>query len=308
MNPFDLAGPQFLLFYVVFSALVIVGVVVARRMAESSEAPKIDLSDPYLIAYLRGGAPEALRVAVVSLIDRGVLVVGGTQLTTAAQVNPSSFRKPIEAELLRKFKTPVGAGVISIYNDPRLREACGVYEQTLKNAELLPNQQIHQARVVRLLLAWLLLAGVALVKILIAISHGRTNFIFLILLTIVAGIVARLISFPRLTERGKTMVADLKNLYSGLKDRALIVNPGGATIESMMLAAVFGVGALAGANFAFTRILFPRVAKKPDSGSCASYGCDGVYCGSSSGSSSGSSCSSSCGGGGCGGGCGGCGG
>ena len=66
MNPFDLPGPQFLLFYLGLSAAVIVALVVARKFAESSAAPKLDLSDPYLIAYLRGGDAETLRVAAVS--------------------------------------------------------------------------------------------------------------------------------------------------------------------------------------------------------------------------------------------------
>ena len=63
MNPFDLPGPQFLLFYIIFAGLVISGLVFWRRRAESSaSAPRIDLSDPYLIAYLRGGEKEVRRV------------------------------------------------------------------------------------------------------------------------------------------------------------------------------------------------------------------------------------------------------
>ena len=64
MNPFDLPGPQFLLFYIVFAGLVITGLIFWRRRAESSAStPRIDLSDPYLIAYLRGGEKEVRRVA-----------------------------------------------------------------------------------------------------------------------------------------------------------------------------------------------------------------------------------------------------
>jgi hypothetical protein len=95
------------------------------------------------------------------------------------------------------------------------------------------------------------------------------------------------------------MIADLQNLYGGLKDRALFLRTGGATLEPLMLAAVFGVGALSSADFAFTHVLFPRAKAAAQSTST---------CGSSCGSScSSSSCGSSCGGG-CGGGCGGCGG
>jgi hypothetical protein len=46
MNPFDLPGPAFLLFFIGLSALTIVALVVTRRIAERSAAPKLDLSDP----------------------------------------------------------------------------------------------------------------------------------------------------------------------------------------------------------------------------------------------------------------------
>ena len=75
MNPFDLRGPEFLLFYFCFSLVVIFALAILRRRAESGPAPKIDLGDPYLIAYLRGGEHEALRVAVISLVDRGMLAM-----------------------------------------------------------------------------------------------------------------------------------------------------------------------------------------------------------------------------------------
>jgi hypothetical protein len=48
-----------------------------RRAGESAEPPAVNLSDPYLIAYLRGGKNEVLRIATVTLIDRGYLTVLG---------------------------------------------------------------------------------------------------------------------------------------------------------------------------------------------------------------------------------------
>jgi uncharacterized protein (TIGR04222 family) len=295
MNPFDLPGPEFLLFFLGLSVVAIVALVVTRKFAESSSAPKLDLSDPYLIAYLRGAEPETLRVAAVSLIDRGLLVATGTQLKTAEKASPDAVRHPVEKELLRRFKRAGEAS--SIFDDSRLRATCKPYEQTLKNVGLLPGESIVSARWTRLLIACALLGGVAVVKILIALERGRTNVWFLIILTIIAIVVAVKISFPRLTESGKRMIADLQNLYSGLKDRALFLQTGGATIEPMMLAAVFGVGALAGANFAYTSALFPR-AKEADKWSTWNASTSG--CGSSC-SSCGSSCSGGCGGGGCGG-------
>jgi uncharacterized protein (TIGR04222 family) len=208
-------------------------------------------------------------------------------------------RRPIEKELLHRFKRADEA--IVIFDDSRLRATCKPFEQTLKNAGLLPNEQIQNSRLTRLLIACVIVGGVGSIKLLVALARGRTNVWFLVILMVVTLVIAFKLSFPRLTESGKAMIADLQNLYSGLKDRALLLPTGGATIEPMMLAAVFGVGALAGPSFAYTHSLFPRAANQQAVSSSS--------CGSSCGSScSSSSCGSSCGGGGCGGGCGGCGG
>lgn len=199
---------------------------------------------------------------------------------------------------------------------------CGrreAYGESLKRARLLPDESVYQARLMRLLVASFVLTGVGFTKVLIALNAGRTNVGFLIVLVIAALFIAAAISFPRLTESGKAMIEDVQSLYSGLRDRATLLNPGGAGIEPMMLAAVFGIGALAGPAFSYAGSLFPGAKKRSSSGSCGSHSSCSLGLGSScsSGSSSdsssssscssGSSCGSSCGGG-CGGGCGGCGG
>ncbi len=291
MNPFDLPGPQFLLFYIIFAGAVIGALVIWRRHVESSKTPKIDLSDPYLIAYLRGGEAEVLRVATVSLIDRGLLVASDTSLKRAEHASPESARRPIEQALLKKYAR---AGEVSwMFEDDGLMKACESYGVTLRRAQLLADENVTQARLIRLVIAAFLLSGVGFTKVLIALDAGRTNVGFLIILTIVSIVVAAAVSFPRLTQSGKTMIEDVQNLYGGLRDRATSLTSGGATIEPMMLAAAFGVGALHGEAFAYTGTLFPRARK---SNSCAS----DTGCGSSCSSSCGSSC-----GGGCGGGCGG---
>ena len=255
MNPFYLPGPQFLLFYIIFAGLVILGLVFWRRRAESSAStPRIDLSDPYLIAYLRGGEKEVRRIARYASSSKGLL-------------------KPRES-----------------------------YEKILRTARLLPDQYLIRGRVMRLVLAGVVLNGVGLAKVLIALAAGRTNVGFLIILMIVAVIVAAKVSFPRLTESGKAMLEDVQSLYGGLRNRDVLSKPRDAGVEPAMFAAVFGVGALSATGYADG--LVPHRRKKTE-GSCATDGDCGSSCSSSSSSScsSGSSCGSSCGGG-----CGGCGG
>src|SRR5687767_591732 len=161
MNPFDLPGPQFLLFYTILAGIVLGALVFWRRRAELSAAPaRIDLSDPYLIAYLRGGEMEVLRVAEHANSDQSS----------------------------------------SILEKEGLSKACASYDKTLRRAQLLPDEHVTRARFVRLASAIVLLSSVAVVKILLALSAGRSNVGFLSVLTIVAIVVASVISFPRLTE------------------------------------------------------------------------------------------------------------
>ena len=125
----------------------------------------------------------------------------------------------------------------SIFNDSKLQAACEQYEQTLKTNRLLPDNSAKIIRWLLLLAACLILVGVGGIKIYVALERGRSNIQFLIILMVGALIIASKVSFPRLTSLGKSMLADVQSLYSGLKDRASFIRPGGATIEPMMLAA-----------------------------------------------------------------------
>ena len=76
MNPFAWSGPEFLGFYLVLS-IVVVGACFLRTRVLSGRrsAPPLTrlTSDPYGIAVLRGGAEEAVRMAIFNLVDRGIL-------------------------------------------------------------------------------------------------------------------------------------------------------------------------------------------------------------------------------------------
>ncbi len=298
MNPFDLSGPEFLVFYVIVCVFVIAALVLLRWALESATPMKLDLADPYLVAYLRGGQDETLRVAVVSLIDRGLLIANGTTITRADNVSPDSVRKPLDQALLRKFATP--GDITSIFSDPSLELQCEQYKAALKRDRLLPDDYIQQARQWGFIAAAFLIVFLGAIKIVVALQRGRTNLAFLVILIIVAIVIAAKVAFPRLTSAGRAMLSDIQILYADLKHRTTFIRPGGASIEAAMLAAAFGVGALEGAGFSYARTLFPR-SKESSAISSWSSSC------SSSCGSSGSSCGSSCGGGGCGGGCGGCG-
>jgi hypothetical protein len=118
-NPLDFRGPEFLGFYAI-TAIVVLGLLyVARAAREGGPAPRVDTGDPYLIAYLRGGANEALRVATIALVDRGLLVADAATGQVTARARPDAARRPIERAVLEHFADPHLASTIFHHPAPR---------------------------------------------------------------------------------------------------------------------------------------------------------------------------------------------
>ena len=105
MSPFDLRGPEFLVFYLVLGVLVVILLFNFRRLIDPASSIKVDMSDPYLIAFLRGGKNELIRVATISLVHRKLLKVEGTKVSATSPGAAKSVRIPIERELLLYFRT-----------------------------------------------------------------------------------------------------------------------------------------------------------------------------------------------------------
>src|SRR5260370_40221545 len=93
MNPFDLSGPAFLVFYICVALMVITLLKLVIDEEEGGAPRALPLSDPYQIAWLRGRTPEAARIAVLSLIDRGLLAVSGDNLVNLSTAQ-SVAREP----------------------------------------------------------------------------------------------------------------------------------------------------------------------------------------------------------------------
>ncbi len=286
---FSFSGPAYLAFYLILSSVVLCLLHQLRVKSESGDAPKLNLQDPYLIAYLRGGANETLRVAMINLIDHGLLQVENTSLRTSHLQAIDAAKTPLEKGIIKAFATPAEAA--SIFKNKNLIADCDrTYQAYLEKLELLPNSEINKQRTKYFgnALAALFVFGVG--KILFALATGHSNVLFLIGLTAVASFIAYRVTFPRLTAKGKAVLEDLRQLYGAARSHQYT-----PATEAMMLAAVFGMTALPIDNYGYTKQLFPQAYNSSSSGSC--------------GSSCGSSCSSGGdGGSGCGGGCGGCGG
>jgi uncharacterized protein (TIGR04222 family) len=300
-NPLDLHGPEFLVFYFVVGSLtLLLAKYIMKQQESQGRLPALNLTDPYEIAMLRGGEDEAMRIAALSLIDRGLIEVTGETIKTKSKASIGNVRRAIEKAILSKFSEAAEAH--EMYEDDNLKTACAEYRSSLVQHRLLTDVSIYEARRPILWLGALILGGLAVAKIFVAFQRGHFNVLFLVGLAAVFLFYLFGLYNKERTGLGDRVLTDLKSLFKDLNNRGFSIKPGGETNEAALLAAVFGVSALSASSFPYIKNLFPKASKNTNSFDSFSFGSS---CGSSC--SGGTSCggSSGCGGGG---GCGGCGG
>jgi uncharacterized protein (TIGR04222 family) len=301
VNPFDLRGPEFLVFYGLLTVVILAALYFWRESTAPLFRPTITISDPYLIAHLRGGRNEALRVATVSLLDRGLLEENATlgQLRTKDSKSIGRVSRTIEKAILEFFLSPKAP--TDIYASPTAQSAAGGLTVALRRAGLITSPKVIKASWI----AALSLGTVSLIKLGVAISRGRSNILFLILMTAGAiSLIVKVFNRPR-TRQGESMLEDLRTLFGGASH---LLTRGGS--EAALKAAVFGLVWLPDERWAFLLGAYREARMKATEwnvacGHCGATASGPSWGGSSCGSSS--SCGGGCGGGGCGGGCGGCG-
>lgn len=287
----SVTGPQFLLLYV---AVAVAANLWLRwhyrnREREARAGPLNLTNDPYLIALLRAGHDEAIRVAVITLLDRGLLVEEEGRLHAPRADAAALVRHPLDRALLELFKVPAPAD--HALTSAGARAACSGYEKELEQKQLLASPRIRASRFTPLVIALGFTLGIAAWRIVFALSRGRSNVGFLVVLAVVCAVALVIAYRKRLTALGADTLRGLERLYTGARQRLAQSVSGNDSFETSLVAAVFGLAALPAAHFPFLERVFPPPKSSQSDGS------DG-----------GSSCGSSCGSGGCGGGCGGCGG
>lgn len=288
MNPFQLHGFSFLLFYLVVGVITLVGLRTMIRRQETADARKVpQLADPYLIATLRAGANEAMRVATVALLDRKLLLQTGEEVKSKSRQAQEMVQRPLEKAILKKFQSAASAH--EVFKDRDAVKSCEGYRKVLASYGLIADSRVYGRRAAPVMVALVVLCGVAMAKVNIALAEGRHNIGFLLALAAVFSLFALYWWFKRLTAPGEQTIDDLKTLFGRLKKRSATLPKGGETNEVAMLAGVFGLSALSASDYPFLEKLYPSKSG------------DGSGCGSSSSCSSGSSCGGGCGGGGCGG-------
>jgi uncharacterized protein (TIGR04222 family) len=281
-------GPPFLALFAVLAVAVyvLVGWIIATRERERAIAGQ-RLRDPYAIAYLRGGLDELVKVAALALTLRELLRVGTATLQTVEGSDVARVNVPIEGAVLRCCLQ--GATPEVIRRHPRVVAAEAEYVQDLTQRGLLADADVRRTRRGIVWMGILALLGLAVAKIVVALSTGHTNIAFLVISAAIATVVLLSRIGRRRTQAGDASLRDLTTLFASLRSRPLPLN---AVPEATLLAAVYGIYRVPDAGaLGWNKIFARRNTSSSELG--------GSSCGS------GSSCG---GGGGCGGGgCGGCG-
>ena len=183
INPLDLHGPEFLVFYVAVGILTLLfGRIWFKHQGSQSAVPRLNLTDPYEIALLRGGENEAIGVAALSLVDRGLLSISEDELQTKNRSAVDHARRPIEKAILSKYLLPGKAH--SMYTDKFLIDACAEYRTALSQHSLIANDAVFEARRPILWLGLFILVGLAGAKVFVALQRSRPNIMFLNILTV----------------------------------------------------------------------------------------------------------------------------
>lgn len=328
-NPIaDMSGPAFLFFYACASAATIAAcALVARRLDWTGRLPPPQVPpspDPYEIAYLRGGENEVARAAVFALMRGGYLHVREqgkkSIIERTGKPAPTASLGPFERRAYGWFDHPRESS--EVFQDGGLAEKLRLhyagYEQKLRGENLLTLPEVGERVQLVRLLGVVVIGGLGAYKLAVALSRGRTNVFFLILIGAAAiFLLFKACRSPRLSRRGRAHLERLRTAFDRLKGAGTVLSETASTADergghsypggldpSLLALGVFGVAALAGADHSnYTRAFSHSTAKADTSGSSC-----GSSCGSSDSSSGGDSSGGDGGGSSCGGGCGGCGG
>ncbi len=256
MNPFDLNGPNFLVFYTVCGAVVCL-VLYLLRLQEPQTPDGAVSTDPQMIAYLRGGATEALRITAVTLLERGALVLGPNDtFSTDPKHTLPRDASAIDRLVCEHFRTEEPA--VSLFKSESLALRVAAHlARPLEEAGLLPDDELRAARWGRLLTAVTVLGTLAVVKIALALSRGHSNVGFLIIEAAVFSLVACRLTIRHRTPAGDRALDYLKHTFEAVRDRTKpLEHPD--PLDVAVVAAVFGLAALPAASYANVDGLQPR--------------------------------------------------
>jgi uncharacterized protein (TIGR04222 family) len=293
MNPLDvldLSGPEFLAFYVPFSAAGYAIAMAARWLWKNALGTEPTLprwspgvypreGDAYAIALMRGGPVEVARTVLGRLFSTGLIEVDGHLLRRSTPSGSWPSLDPIEHQALDAISDRMTASQAEAQVrkavEPHLREMA----EDLERQGLMPGPAQRQGYWTICAVALLAISGLGLAKLLVALDRGRTNVEFLvILLAVFTGLGIYCLRPPLRTRSGDKYLDWLKESHRGLV--SLITTGRREDLREMaLIAGIYGLKTLP----AFSPLhvaLHPPSSSGGDSGSgCGGGGCGGGGCG-----------------------------
>ena len=128
-------------------------------------------------------------------MDRGLLeLVDAQHIKTAVESLPAGLQRT-EERLLEACRQPVRASSLLDGHGVASCRSRGMRAQLVR-AGLLPDERVKRVWVGLRTMALLVLGSVAALKIVIAVSRGRTNVVFLIILSAAFGAIIYLVTNP----------------------------------------------------------------------------------------------------------------
>jgi uncharacterized protein (TIGR04222 family) len=300
MNPFDLLGPDFLVFYLIVAAVVAVLAAWLRWHLRQPTDPgdvRPSALSPYHLAYLADGPKLAMNAAAAALVQQGALGVGSRTGQLAPTDTPPQPAHPLEGAV-HAYLAEQGGCTLRQLHRADCPELNRIHDDLERDGLLVAAGQRAAARAFPLLLL-LSVAGLGVIKILVGVSRGK-SVAFLVVLVVFTVLLA-LGTFARRvhrSRRGDKLLEQARSEQAALRTTAHSRPDALPASELSLAVALFGVAVLSMGPLVDLR----SAARAADSGGGGG-GCGGADAGGGGGCGGGG-----CGGGGCGGGCGGCGG
>lgn len=291
MNPLDYKGEQFLVFYIQACLVVIVLAWCLRWILRGPGRPpgshETEDLDAYEIAAISGGERGAIRAAVASLFQRGVLIAGVGAKGIARGALPLRQGHPLEVAVL----SAVSENGESDYTDVerRTKELASQVRSRPESLGLLLTASQEIGAWLSPLFLTLLVPLLGLIKIGVGLERHRPVS-FLVILVIISLFIF-VVMFRRLngsTRAGNAFLKQSQKERAALKSTCEVSSLTLTPADVALAFALFGAPALSGGTLSRLRTWYTPPVNS-GSGSCSSSGCGG------------SSCGGGCGGGGCGG-------
>ncbi|MGE3651395.1 MAG: TIGR04222 domain-containing membrane protein, partial [Reyranellaceae bacterium] len=212
-------------YFLILVLLAVAGFFVAQRLmgvgaAPAPNAPPFDYRDPYLIAALRGGPRAVIELAIVALLDRGLLQPDDARFDDKAHIKASRedavefAGNDVERALLACAASKTA--IRHVLSAVEVKAAAEAYAKRLIALGLKLDEAAASRRRAILVLCLLPVAVVVILRVVLPKHVSIFHVVLGLSVLLMTGAIAR----AKRDERGKAILKELTDLFAGLAVRA----------------------------------------------------------------------------------------